>query len=154
MNQVEVRITGIEDCEQFVELRREFLQLEIAKDNRDLTDFLEQTAGYYKESLERGEQDSCFAYVDGELAGCATICYLNVLPTLDHLSGKRAHLMNVYVRRAFRRCGVGTKMMEELFSRAKMRGVTEVSLDATEDGRKLYDSYGFKDNDEGMVLVF
>lgn len=153
MNQIEVRITGTEDCGQFVELRKEFLQSEIAKDNRDLTDFLEQTASYYKESLEQGEQDSCFAYVNGELAGCATICYLYVLPTLDHPSGKRAHLMNVYVRRTFRRCGVGTKMLEQLIMRAKQCGVTEISLDATEDGRKLYESYGFTDNKEGMVLA-
>jgi len=33
--------------------------------------------------------------VDNAVIGCATICYIKIMPTFDHPSGKRAHIMNV-----------------------------------------------------------
>ena len=60
--------------------------------------------------------------------------------------------MNVYTRESYRRQGTGKMMVQFLIDEAKNRGVTEISLDATEMGHPLYKSLGFKDNDEGMVL--
>ena len=39
-----------------------------------------------------------------------------------------------------------------LIEEAKEKGVTEISLDATEMGRQLYVALGFKENCAGMVL--
>lgn len=62
--------------------------------------------------------------------------------------------MNVYTNVDYRRQGVAMKMMEILIAEAKSRGVTEISLDATEEGRTLYEKYGFRGSDECMTLVF
>ena len=43
-------------------------------------------------------------------------------------------------------------MVQFLIEEAKSRGVTEISLDATEMGHPLYKSLGFSDNREGMNL--
>ena len=43
-------------------------------------------------------------------------------------------------------------MVEFLIEEAKSRGVTEISLDATQMGHLLYKSLGFNDNSEGMIL--
>ena len=42
-------------------------------------------------------------------------------------------------------------MIEFLVDEAKERGVTEISLDATDDGRKLYEAMGWHENSEAMV---
>lgn len=42
-------------------------------------------------------------------------------------------------------------MIELLVDEAKERGVTEISLDATDDGRKLYEAMGWHENSEAMV---
>ena len=65
---------------------------------------------------------------------------------------KRAHLMNVYVKKEFRRKGLAKKMLELLIEEAKSRKVTEISLDATEKGRPLYESMGFGSNDSAMTI--
>jgi hypothetical protein len=44
-------------------------------------------------------------------------------------------------------------MCEILINDARDKGVTEISLDATESGRPLYKSLGFKESEECMVLT-
>ena len=75
-----------------------------------------------------------------------------MMPTFSHPTGKRAHLMNVYVKKDFRRKGLAKKMLELLIEEAKSRKVTEISLDATEKGRPLYESMGFCSNDSAMTM--
>ena len=101
----------------------------------------------------KGEHTTVFAMDGGKIAGCASLSYINVMPTFDHPTGKRAHLMNVYTREAFRRRGVGKLMVQFLIDEAKSRGVTEISLDATQMGHPLYKNLGFNDNGEGMNLI-
>ena len=98
------------------------------------------------------DQTTILAFDGEEPIGCATICYQFLMPTFDHPTGKRAHVMNVYVDKKYRRQGIARKMMEILLDEAKDRGVTEISLDATEKGRLLYEVMCFKASKECMVL--
>lgn len=75
-----------------------------------------------------------------------------LMPTFSHPTGKRAHLMNVYTNSQYRRQGIAYQMLEMLIDEAKEKGVTEISLDATEEGRHLYKKCGFVDSIECMVL--
>ena len=89
---------------------------------------------------------------NGEPVACANLCYLSMMPTFSYPTGKRGHLMNVYVKKDFRRKGIAKKMLELLIEEAKSRKVTEISLDATEMGRPLYESMGFSSNDSAMTM--
>ena len=60
--------------------------------------------------------------------------------------------MNVYALPEYRRQGIARNMECALIDEAAGRGVTEISLDATEAGRTLYRSLGFADSTECMVL--
>lgn len=111
-------------------------------------DFINKTKEYFKNPY----QTTLLAVHDHEVVGCATICYIEVMPTFDHPSGKRAHIMNVYIRSGYRRQGIAFRMMQMLVNEAKQKGVSEISLDATELGRPLYEKCGFVNSEEGMVL--
>lgn len=110
-------------------------------------EFVDCTREYFKHS----HQTTVLA-VDDEVIGCATICYINVMPTFDHPSGKRAHLMNVYTQDSYRRLGIAYQMMKILIDEAKQKGITEISLDSTTMGIPLYEKCGFIKSEEGMVL--
>ena len=114
-------------------------------------EFIEATKEYFL----HGDGTTVLAIDDSceppQIVGNATLCYTNMMPTFSHPSGKRAHLMNVHVEKEFRRKGIARKMIELLVDEAKERGVTEISLDATDDGRKLYETMGWHANNEAMV---
>ena len=61
--------------------------------------------------------------------------------------------MNVYTRGEYRRQGLARKMVEMLIEKTWEKGATEISLDATAMGRPLYESMGFTDSTECMVLT-
>ena len=121
------------------------------KDNSAFSnDFKESILSYFS----RQDQTTLLAVNDeNEVIGCATICYIEIMPTFSHQSGKRAHLMNVYTNKDYRRKGIAQKMLGQLIDEAKQKGVTEISLDATASGKPLYESCGFVKNEEGMLLT-
>ncbi|MCR5762187.1 MAG: GNAT family N-acetyltransferase [Treponema sp.] len=147
---MEIKKTCSDDIERLMEIRLEMLRI---------VNHLKEDASFDKKLIERsreyfldGKQTTVFAMDGKKIAGCATLSYISVMPTFDHPTGKRAHLMNVYTRAEYRRRGVGKMMVQYLIDEAKSRDVTEITLDATEMGYSLYKSLGFNSNAEGMNL--
>lgn len=149
---VEIRIVGHDDEKLFIEMRLECLRAVYGL-QEDYC-FSDNLVARSVEFFRSGEHVSVFALdKNGIPIAISSLCFVDVMPTLEHPSGKRAHLMNVYVRSKFRRRGIAKDMVSRLVGEAKLRGVTEITLDATEEGRLLYESLGFKVNDEAMRLV-
>lgn len=104
-----------------------------------------------REYFNRDNQTTVLA-IDERVIGCATICYIEIMPTFSHPTGKRAHLMNVYTRSEYRRHGIALHMLNILISEAKEKGVTEIILDATDLGKPLYKKCNFVESEECMIL--
>ncbi len=111
-------------------------------------DFQEAARKFFLE----GDQETVLAFAGNRPVGCATMCYVRLMPTFSHPAGQRAHLMNVYTERTWRRKGIAYQMVSLLIGRAWKRGTTEISLDATEEGKKLYRKLGFAESVERMTL--
>ena len=150
MNKIIYRKTTKADMKILVKLR-----LEMLREVNGLSGEYEYDENFISESrryFESGEQTTVIAS-DGEtLVGCASLSYTWIMPTFSHPTGNRAHLMNVYTRADYRRRGISKKMVEILIDEAKENGVTEISLDATEIGRPLYEVLGFQASDSCMVM--
>lgn len=105
-----------------------------------------------REFFRTSDQTTLLAF-DGDITvACATLCYKTCIPTLGHPTGKRAHLMNVYTAEGYRRQGIARRLVEALHAEAKARGVTEITLDATAEGRLLYAALGYQNSDECMCF--
>lgn len=148
---MEIKKATQNDIDDLMQLRLEMLKV-VNSLNED-TNFDEKLIQCSREYFLNGDQTTVFAMEGNKIAGCASISYITIMPTFSHPTGKRAHLMNVYTRKEFRRKGAGKMMINFLIDEAKSRGVTEISLDATEMGRPLYKALGFNSNEEGMNLL-
>ena len=147
---VEIIRAGESDIETLMSIRLEMLRVVNGMDGSE--DFDKKLVDCSREYFLNGDQTTVLAMDGNTAVGCAAISYITIMPTYSHPTGKRAHLMNVYTKSDYRRQGIAKKMVLPLIDEAKKRGCTEISLDATSDGRPLYENLGFVQNTEGMVL--
>ncbi|MCR5288415.1 MAG: GNAT family N-acetyltransferase [Treponema sp.] len=147
---MEIKKATADDIETLVAIRLEMLRVVNNLPNDAVFD--KELVECSREYFLHGDQTTVIA-IDGEKTiGCASISYIYIMPTFDHPTGKRAHLMNVYTNSAYRKQGIGKKMVEILIEEAKAKHCTEISLDATEQGRSFYLGLGFTPNEQGMIL--
>jgi GNAT superfamily N-acetyltransferase len=82
------------------------------------------------------------AFVDDELAGCGAF---RPLPDVDYANA--CEMKRLYVRRPFRRFGLGRMLAQALMDRATEAGYSAMLLDTMDDmesARCLYASLGFE----------
>ena len=147
---VEIRIATNDDIELLMSSRLEMLKVvnNLPADYEYTEEIVRESRDYFL----NGDHITVLAVDDGEVIGCASMSFMWIMPTFSHPTGKRAHLMNVYTRSEYRRQGIARKMVNMLIDETWKRGATEISLDATTMGRPLYESLGFTNSTEGMVL--
>lgn len=147
---IKIRTATKDDIEDLMNVRQEMLRIvnNLSDSETFDTTLIEQSRNYFL----NGKQTTVIAVDKNKIIGCATISYINIMPTYSHSTGNRAHLMNVYTNKNYRRQGIAKQMVSMLIEEAKSKGATEISLDATEDGRPLYKNLGFTENKEAMVL--
>lgn len=120
----------------------------LPKDYEFAPEFIAATRSF----LRHADQTTLLA-MDGDLAvACATLCCKTCIPTLGHPTGRRAHIMNVYTAEGYRRQGLAKQLMLALHGEAQFRGMTEITLDATDEGRRLYETIGYRASDECMYF--
>lgn len=83
------------------------------------------------------------AWCDGALAGCGA---LRPAPEVDEPNA--CEMRRLYVRRAFRRFGLGRQLAEALLDHGRSRGYSAMYLDTLDDmeaARELYATLGFEE---------
>ena len=148
---IEYRIATNDDIELLMSSRLEMLR--VVNDLSDDYVYSDEIVRESREYFLHGDQLTVLALDEGEVIGCASMSFMWIMPTFSHPTGRRAHLMNVYTRNEYRRQGIARKMVEMLIDATWTKGATEISLDATVMGRPLYESLGFKNSAECMVLT-
>lgn len=118
----------------------------------DMEEVKKQSYQYYKQALKDGTTVAYFVLDGEQIAGTGGVSFYQVMPTYHNPSGRKAYIMNMYTRPEYRRQGIAYKTLDLLVKEARQRGITAISLEATEMGQPLYEKYGFVKLDNEMEL--
>lgn len=118
-------------------------------DNIDMSEVEKESYNYYQKALCDGSHIAYLVFDGKRFVGAGGVSFFQVMPTYHNPSGNKAYIMNMYTNPAYRRRGIAAKTLDMLINDTKNKGITAISLEATDMGRPLYEKYGFiKMNDE------
>lgn len=112
-----------------------------------------ETRKYYSESFEKDSNVTYLVYDGSRWIAAGSVSFYRIMPTYHNPSGKKAYIMNVYTHPDYRRKGIAMKMLELLVAEARNRGIGQISLEATEEGKPLYEKFGFTQMKDEMELL-
>ena len=119
----------------------------------DMSVVKEESYAYYRRALENGEHIAYLVYDNGAFIGAGGVSFYQVMPTYHNPTGKKAYIMNMYTASAYRRQGIAFNTLDLLVKDVRKQGVSQITLEATEMGRPLYEKYGFVKMEDEMELI-
>lgn len=111
------------------------------------------TYKYYKKALCDGTHIAYLIFDGNKFVGSGGVSFFQVMPTYHNSNGYKAYIMNMYTNINYRRKGIAYKTLDMLIKDIKNKGITSISLEATEMGRPLYKKYGFISMNNEMELL-
>jgi len=104
---------------------------------------------YYQKALLDGSHTAILVFDEDQFVGAGGVSFYTVMPTYHNPGGKKAYIMNMFTKPEYRRKGIAYHTLDKLVEAAREKGITHITLEATDMGRPLYEKYGFiKMNDE------
>ena len=122
-------------------------------DDEDMSVVEEESYAYYRRALETGEHIAYLVYDNGKFIGAGGVSFYQVMPTYHNPTGKKAYIMNMYTASEYRRQGIAFHTLDLLVKNARKQGISQITLEATEMGRPLYEKYGFVKMENEMELI-
>lgn len=143
----------IEDINILIDLRIEFLY-EALKVSKEISDkeLRNSLKNYFSKTLPNDEFIAWFALYGNEIIATSGLSFYEVPPNFTNIAGRIGYIMNMYTKPPWRRKGIGKILFDKIIQEARNKGLTKLSLHATDMGRPLYETFGFKPDDEVMIL--
>lgn len=150
----EYKKATLDDLEILVESRITVLRAaNKLSDSIDMTEVEIQSREYYKKALKDDIHVAYLVFDDTKIVGTGGVSFFQVMPTFHNPTGQKAYIMNMYTSPEYRRQGIAYKTLDLLVKEAKSRGISAISLEATDMGRPLYEKYGFVKMKDEMELL-
>lgn len=147
---MEIRKAEQEDIKLVFENRMSFVR-EICG-TEPTAEFEESTYCFLEKHISDGTLLVWLALDENALVSIVVLCIYEVLPNPSNFSGKTGLLLNVYTREDYRRKGIVTQLIKNILADAKALGVGKVVLNATDEGRYVYEKLGFEGVSREMAL--
>jgi len=142
---------GTADLETLVRTRIQVLRAANRLDDAtDMTALEEQSRLYYQQAW--ADYAALLVFDGDRVIGTGGVSFYRVMPTCCNPSGRKAYIMNMYTAPEYRRRSIARKTLDMLVQECRRRGVGFITLEATEAGRPLYESYGFVKMHDEMIL--
>ena len=151
---IEYRIATLGDIDFLTTSRIELLRAANKLDDSvEMSEVERESRVYYEKTLADDSHVAILVMDGDKFVGAGGVSFYTVMPTYHNPSGKKAYIMNMYTNPNYRRQGIAIKTLEMLVKEAKKRGIKEITLEATDMGRPLYEKYGFTNMPSEMELI-
>ena len=140
----------LKDVDLLVRFRLSFI--EVYSDSSDYDIICKNCRRYFQNSLSEGSCDAIIAEDSGNCIGTGIIFYYTSVPSKFNPTGKNAYITNLYVDSSYRRKGIGISILDHLVKLAVSKEYFIIMLNSTESGRPLYEKYGFREIENGMII--
>lgn len=149
---IEIKKAVEENIPELVDLRIKFV-CEVNHTQEYDPDFSNSLYNYMKEAMTQNEFITWIAADGNKIIGTSAICFYNLPPTLMNISGKTGYIMSVYTVKEYRHRGIAYNLFRKTLEEAKLRKCGIVYLNATDEGRPLYEKFGFQPKDNQMMYI-
>ncbi|MDV3428589.1 MAG: GNAT family N-acetyltransferase [Bacillota bacterium] len=149
---IEIKKAAEENISDLVDIRIRFMCEINHTANYDLR-LPETLNNYMKETMIKDEFITWIAVDRNKIVGTSAICFYNLPPTSNNVSGKTAYIMNVYTLEEYRHRGIAYSLFGKVLEEARRKDCGIVYLNATEDGRPLYEKFGFEPKGNQMMYI-
>ncbi|MGE6106302.1 GNAT family N-acetyltransferase [Aeromonas sobria] len=104
------------------------------------------TQSYFSAAQADGSARSWLVEIDGEAVACATLALFVRPPYPGNLAGREGYLLNLYTRPAWRKRGMAWALLDAMVTHAREQRLGKLWLHASDQGRLLYEQFGFAGN--------
>lgn len=152
--QITYRKATIADLDELVRLRIEFLKEVQPADTRQYHEEELKTSlrNYLSKSIQNDEFVAWLALYNNEVVATSGLCFFQIIPGFTLINGKIAYILNIYTLPNWRGKGVGKQTFNHILQEATNRGYKRISLHATDEGRPIYEKFGFQLTGDEMEL--
>ena len=147
-----IREAAVSDAELIVRHRRAMFSDMGFGDTAWLDSVANSFLPWVREKLETSEYRGWFAVApDGSVAAGAGLWFVDWFPHRLDRGRLRGYLLNVYTEPAYRRRGLARQLVQITMDCCRERGISIATLHASNEGRPLYESLGFKATNEMRI---
>ena len=140
-----VRTTTEKDMELLVQLRMKYLLDQNEEETAQNQEQLDKNLyDYLEKAILREAFLAVVAEVDGKAVSTAFLSIAERPPRPGSSPNRVGTIYSVYTYPEYRRRGISTKVLQLLLQEAKKNNVATVDLNATAEGKPLYEKLGFK----------
>ena len=147
------RKAALGDVDALLKLRKDFMACFGPLDEKGV-----EALGNYEAFLVEGIADGSFvqwlAEFENEIAATGSVSFYRLPPTGRRPNGREAYIGNMFTYPAHRNRGLAAKLLRLLAEEARAAGCRAILLHTSEQGRPLYEAFGFEPTDSMMEYKF
>jgi len=147
-NSWSIRRAGPDDIEALTSMRLRFLE-EVGYAHEGVEAAIK---AYFQRTVASGQFVAWFAQTGDDVIGTSGLVFIEKPPHGNNLTGREAHIMNMYTLPEFRRQGVASALLDAMRQYARDAGVTCMRLHTTVGATRVYHGQGFRADRSEMVL--
>lgn len=145
MTEFRIRKATVEDVVELVRQRRALLGETDQVDDAAMTAMEKAARPYFERAIPERSFHAWLAETpEGVAIGGGAVVVTAHPPSAHEPYPRRAHILNVYVEPSHRRRGVAQLVMDAILEWCRSEGFSRVTLNASQQGRPLYERLGFR----------